>query len=142
MNTLEAIEPAKQTQNGENVLRLPYGLLGFEKVKNYALISRPHEEPFLWLQMLDEGRHAFLILSPSVAVPDYRPDISEAEVKFLELTTPDDALVFNIVTLRANGPATINLKGPLIVNRYTRVGKQVIPNNAAQYAVSYPLPVS
>ncbi len=142
MNTLELIEPEKRTLNGENIIRLPFGLLGFERVKNYVLLSKPHEEPFMWLQMLDEGRQAFLVVSPFLVLPDYQPDIAEADVKFLELTDPADALVFNIVTLRGNGQPTINLKGPLVINRHTMIGKQVIPDNAAKYRLHHPLPVS
>ena len=142
MNTLELIEPEKRTLNGENIIRLPYGLLGFERVKNYVLLSKPHEEPFMWLQMLDEARQAFLVVSPFLVTSDYQPDIAEIDVKFLELTDPADALVVNIVTLRGNGQATINLKGPLVINRHTMVGKQVIPDNAAQYSLHHPLPVS
>jgi flagellar assembly factor FliW len=142
MKTLELMEPETKTLSGENILRLPYGLLGFERVKNYAVLSRPHEEPFLWLQMLDEARHAFLVLPPALAVPEYLPDISEDDVRFLKLMTPSDALLFNIVTLRSDGPATINLKGPVVINRHTMIGKQVIPHNAAQYSLTHPLPVS
>lgn len=142
MNTLELIEPETHALNGKNIVRLPYGLLGFEQVKNYVLLTRPQEEPFVWLQMLDGARHAFLVVSPTLAVPDYQPDIAEADVKFLELTTPADALLVNIVTLRGNGHATLNLKGPVVINRHTMVGKQVIPNNAAQYSLHHPLPVS
>jgi flagellar assembly factor FliW len=142
MNIQEAIEPERQNRNGDNIVQLPYGLLGFEQVKNYALVARPHEEPFLWLQMLDEGRCAFLVISPSFVVPDYQPDIAEEDVRFLELTTRADAVLFNIVTLRAKGPATINLKGPVVINCQTSVGKQVIPINATEYSLHHPLPVS
>ena len=144
MNTLELIEPEKRGVHVENIIRLPYGLLGFERIKNYVLLSKPHEEPFMWLQMLDEGegRKAFLVVSPFLVLPDYQPDIAEDDVKFLGLIDPADALVFNIVTLHGNGQATLNLKGPVVINRHTMVGKQVIPNNATQYNVQHPLPVS
>jgi flagellar assembly factor FliW len=142
MNTLELIETEKRGVNAENIIRLPYGLLGFERIKNYVLLSKPQEEPFMWLQMLDEGRKAFLVVSPFLVLTDYQPDIAEEDVKFLELTDPADALLVNIVTLRGNGQATINLKGPVVINRHTMVGKQVIPNNAMQYEVQHPLPVS
>jgi flagellar assembly factor FliW len=142
MNTLELIEPEKKALNGENRLRLPFGLLGFERVKNYALLSRPHEAPFQWLQMLEDAKHAFLVVSPFLAVPDYQPDIAELDVSYLDLEAPADALLFNIVTLRGSGPATINLKGPIVINRHTMIGKQVIPNNAAAYSLKHPLPVS
>ena len=144
MNTLELelIEPEKRAVNVEDILRLPYGLLGFERVKNYVLLTRPQEEPFMWLQMLDEARQAFLVVSPFLVLPDYQPDIADGDVKFLDLTSSSDALLVNIVTLRRNSQATINLKGPIVVNRNTMVGKQVIPNNAAQYSLHHPLPVS
>jgi flagellar assembly factor FliW len=142
MNTLELIEPERRALNGEKIIRLPYGLLGFEGVKDYMLLIRPHEEPFVWLQMLDGARHAFLVVSPFLVLPDYRPDIAEEDARFLELTSPADAQLINIVTLRRSGEATINLKGPIVLNRHTMIGKQVIPNNAAQYSVHHRLPVS
>ena len=83
MNTLELIEPEKKALNGENRLRLPFGLLGFERVKNYALLTRPHETPFQWLQMLEDAKHAFpRPFPPFLAVPDYQPDIAELDVSF------------------------------------------------------------
>jgi flagellar assembly factor FliW len=142
MNTLELIEPEKRVVNSENIIRLPYGLLGFERAKNFVLLTRPNEEPFSWLQMLEEAKHAFLVVSPFLVLPEYRPDIAEEDVKFLQLADPADALVVNIVTLRDNGPATLNLRGPVIINRRSMIGKQVIPNNAARYALHHPLPVS
>ena len=142
MNTAELVEPEKQQVNGENVVQLPFGLMGFEQVKNYVLLSRPEEEPFMWLQMLDKANQAFLVVSPFLVLPDYQPDIPTQDAEFLGLGSPADALVVNIVTLRGNGQATVNLKGPIVINRNTLVGKQVIPNNATQYALRHPLPVS
>lgn len=142
MNTLELLEPEKRTLTGENIIQMPYGLLGFEKVKDYVLLARPNEEPFMWLQMLEDAKHAFLVVSPFLAVHDYQPDISDQDVKFLKLSSPADAIVVNIVTLRGDAPPTINLKGPVIINHHLMLGKQVIPNNAAQYASRHPLPVS
>ena len=66
MNTLELMEPETETRalNGEDIIRMPYGLLGFENVNNYALLTRPNEEPFLWLQMLDGERRAMRFSRP------------------------------------------------------------------------------
>jgi flagellar assembly factor FliW len=139
---LETIEPKKCGLNEQNLIQLPYGLLGFERVKNYVLLANPQEEPFQWLQMLDSARKAFLVVSPFLIVPDYQPDIPTDDVEFLGLTDPSDALVYNICTLRGPGKATINLRGPVIINRHTLIGKQVIPVNAAQYALCHPLPVA
>lgn len=125
----------------ENIVHLPLGLLGFERIKQFALLSSPEEAPFQWLQVLDEPTLAFLVLPTSDILPEYAPDILPEDAEFLELDSPDDALVYTIVTLHADGALKANLKGPLILNRHTLRGKQVIPADAASYAVDHHLPV-
>lgn len=139
MNTLELIEPESTTAAGKDSVSLPYGLLGFEQIKNYRLLASPEESPFLWFQMMDGGKQAFLLVPPGIVVDDYRPDLSDEDVAFLELQDPSDALILNTVTLKRDGQATVNLKGPIVINRRTWVGKQVIPTNAAKFSVRYPL---
>jgi len=121
-------------------VRLPMGLLGFEQIKDYLLISNPAEEPFRWLRVKDNPSLAFVVVESFLAVPDYRPDIPQPDVEFLGLTKPGDALVYSIVTLQAAQRATINLKGPVVINRNTGIGKQVIIANASRYSVQHSLP--
>jgi flagellar assembly factor FliW len=123
-------------------VRLPLGLLGFEQLKDYLLVSNPGEEPFFWLQVKDEGALAFVVINPFLVAPEYRPDLPQADVDFLGIEDPDDVALFNIVTLHQAGRATVNLKGPIAINRHTLVGKQIVLANAAEYAVEHPLPVS
>jgi flagellar assembly factor FliW len=118
------------------------GLLGFEQMKDYTLIATPEEEPFRWLQVRDNASVAFVVIEPFIAVPDYHPDIPQQDVEFLGVKSPQDAALFNIVTLHEGGRATINLKGPIVINRSTGVGKQVVIANAAAYSVQHPLPVA
>ena len=47
--------------------------------------------------------------------------------------------MLNIVTLRGKQSATINLKGPIVINRHTLIGKQVILANAADFTLQHPL---
>jgi len=142
MKTAEMIEPEIHTISGENVIQMPDGLLGFEHVKKYVLLAQPQEAPFMWLRMIENVNKRFIVVSPFQIVPDYQPDISSEDVRFLGINTPDDALVVNIVTLRPNRPPTVNLKGPIVINRHTLIAKQVIPNNASKFDVNHPLPVS
>jgi flagellar assembly factor FliW len=142
MKTAELIEPEMQTVTGENVIQLPDGLLGFEHVKRYVLLAQPHEEPFMWLRMLEHSNKRFLVVSPFLVMPDYAPDITTEDARFLGLNSAADALIVNIVTLRGPQRATINLKGPIVINRHSLIGKQVIPSNAAHFDVNHPLPVS
>ena len=140
MKTAVATEPVDFAAPSGNTIQFPLGLLGFEGVKQFGLLADPAEDPFLWLEMLDDSNRGFLIVPPSAVLPDYQPDLSPDDVAFLELDDPSDALLFNIVTLRPRQAATVNLKGPLVVNRHTLVGKQVIPLNVASYPVQFPLP--
>lgn len=123
-----------------NEIRLPMGILGFEQMKEYLLLANPAEAPFAWLQVKDDTSLAFVVVNPFLVVPDYHPDIPEPDVQFLGLEEEDDALLFNIATVHSSGCATVNLKGPIVINRHSLVGKQVIIANAAEYSVQHPLP--
>lgn len=142
MNTEAVLEPETTELNDQVIIQLPYGLLGFERVKKYIVLARPQEAPFMWMQMMDNTRKAFLIVSPFLVKPDYQPDIPAADAEYLEIAEPSDALVYSICTLRGPGRATVNLKGPLVVNRHTMIGKQIIPNNAASFSLDHPMPVA
>lgn len=121
---------------------LPMGLLGFEHLKDYLLIAKPEEEPFLWLQVKDNGPLAFVVVNPFLVAPEYQPNLPQADADFLGIEDPNDALLFNIVTLHPAGRATVNLKGPIVINRHTGTGKQVVLANASEYAVHHPLPIT
>ncbi|HXT11672.1 MAG TPA: flagellar assembly protein FliW [Candidatus Angelobacter sp.] len=123
-------------------VRLPMGLLGFETLKDYLLIANPAEEPFGWLQVKGDTSLAFVVLNPFLIMPDYRPDIPQNDVEFLGLNAPEDAMLLNIVTVHKHGQATMNLKGPIVINRNTGIGKQVVIANASDYSVDHPLLVS
>jgi flagellar assembly factor FliW len=123
-------------------IRLPMGLLGFEKLKDYLLIANPEEEPFGWLKAKGDTSIAFVVLNPFLIVPDYQPDIPQSDVEFLGLKSVDDAMVLNIVTVHKGGEATMNLKGPLVINRNSGMGKQVVIANGSEYSVQHPLLVS
>lgn len=140
MSTLELTELEPVAVERENMIHLPAGLLGFETVKRYVLLTNPEEAPFSWLQAIDDSTLSFLVLPPFDVVPDYQPELSDDDVIYLGLKSSFDALMYNIVTLR-NGTATINLKGPIVINRYTLRGKQVVLQNAAKYSVRHPLPL-
>lgn len=141
MKVAETVENKPWAADAKQVIHFPSGLLGFENLKDYVLLGAPEEAPFLWLQVVDEPNLAFVVVPPAAVVDNYTPDLSEEDVEFLGLQSPDDALVLNIVTVRGPNRATVNLKGPLVINRRTLVGKQVIPHNAAEYPVNHPLAV-
>lgn len=142
MNSADTIERAPAPAASSNLVRLPLGLLGFEQIKDYALLADPAEKPFAWLRVADDKTLSFVVIDPFVVNPDYHPEIPQADVDFLGLKEAADALLLGIVTIHDHNRATMNLKGPVVINRHTHTGKQVIIANAADYSVHFPLPVA
>jgi flagellar assembly factor FliW len=142
MKCAEMIEPETVAASRHDPVRMPNGMLGFEDIKDYVLTSNPDEHPFAWLQVQDNSSLGFVVIDPFVALTDYQPDIPQGDVEYLKLKQADDALLLGIVTINDDQSATVNLKGPIVVNRHTHVAKQVIIANAAQYSVKHPLPVA
>ena len=97
----------------------------------------------MWLQMMEQPKRRRSSSSRrSSSCRIIQPDIPAADADFLQLEEPSDALLFSICTLRPNELPTVNLKGPIVINRHTLVAKQCIPDNAAQFSLRHPLPVS
>jgi flagellar assembly factor FliW len=142
MKCVETIEVETPVAPPPNRVRLPMGLLGFEQIKDYVLLANPSEDPFAWLQVETNASLAFVVIDPFLVMPDYQPDIPEADAEFLGLQQPDEVRLFNIVTVHGPNRATVNLKGPIVINRRTHVGKQVIVANASEYSVQHPICVA
>jgi len=143
MTKVENAGPQTLPVKPENIITLPLGLLGFEQVKKFVLLALPGEEPFMWLQMLDNRNQGFVVVPPATVMPGYAPDIVQQDIEFLGIQSAADAIVLNIVTIRSNGETTINLKGPVIINRNSLVGKQCIPSNVTTFNLQHAIqPVS
>lgn len=131
---------AQDSMNAERgVIHFPNGLFGFPDQKRFVVLASPEEAPFLRLQSVDDPSLNFLVVSPTAVADDYQPDVSESDTQFLGLKGAHDALLFNIVSIQADGEATANFKGPIVVNRRTLVGRQIIPVNSAACPVRYPI---
>ncbi len=107
----------------------PEGIIGFEDVQYYYLIDSK-EGPFYWLQAENNPDLAFLLVNPRIFMDNYELKVSEAELKSIGIEGKEDILDFAIVTV-PDDPSKIsaNLMGPIIINKKTRVAKQVISEN-------------
>jgi flagellar assembly factor FliW len=107
----------------------PRGLFGFEELKDYVLLDA-ERQPFYWLQSLENEQAAFVLLNPFLIRPDYELNIANEELADIGIDKPEKALVFTIVTIPPDGgPMTMNLQGPLAINRDTREGTQAVLND-------------
>ncbi|HUW41480.1 MAG TPA: flagellar assembly protein FliW [Rectinemataceae bacterium] len=104
----------------------PAGLLGFEKFKDYVLLDAP-QKPFFYLQSMNVPDLAFILIDPFLFRPDYSIDVSDEALGEIGVGTPNDCLVFAIVTVPADGQhVTANLLGPVIINKTNRRGMQAV----------------
>jgi len=117
------------------------GLHGFEAHKRFALVPAAREGLF-WLQSLAHRDIAFLLVDPFVASPGYEVDLGATERLALSLASPDDVLILAIVTMSPdrNQLPTANLRGPIVFNVQTRLGRQVVTANE-QHDVKTPVDV-
>lgn len=73
----------------------------------------------------NESTGVRLFMVAGYAMPTYRPEISDEQAAELDITDPDDAAVFAIVT-PAKDRSTVNLLAPVVVNTRTNKAAQVI----------------
>ncbi|MDR0785083.1 MAG: flagellar assembly protein FliW [Treponema sp.] len=103
----------------------PEGLYGFENMKDFAFIDA-EQKPFFYLQSVTDKDVAFILIDPFLFCPDYEVDVDNEDLAAIGIHDPQDALVFAVVTIRPNGDMTVNLQGPIVVNRESRLGRQAI----------------
>lgn len=113
-------------------LTFPDGLVGLPMATIATLQRVEGEEPFMWLSFENtEARLNYLVIEPNGIVENYSLELFDQDAQDLEINGAGDAFVLNIVTLRDTVPASasVNLTGPIIVNRHTLRAKQVVIAN-------------
>jgi flagellar assembly factor FliW len=116
----------------DDLIELPHGLIGFPELKKYVLLDHDKDSPFKWLQSLDDGGIAFVLINPLLFKPDYMVEVSEEEIGDLDLKKEEDAVISVILSIPTNPQnMTANLKAPLVFNLKNRKGKQLVLRNDA-----------
>jgi len=85
------------------------------------------------LDEVDAGLFTFRSLSgplrlfvvAGAALPAYQPELDDEQVAALSLEAPEDAEVYVVVN-PADGAPTLNLLAPIVVNRHSRRGAQLV----------------
>ena len=141
MKVLPDLLPTDFDAPSANELILPHGLIGFGEYKRAELLYMPDHLPFLWMKLHGPEVLHFIVIEPGGIVPGYEPEIFDEDALNLDLRTPAEAMILNIVTLKRQQPveATVNLIGPLVVNRRTRTGRQLVISNYSRYSAHHSL---
>ena len=124
-------------------ITFPAGLPGFPNAHRFELQPwGPAGSPFLILTASDDSDIGFVVVPPWVFYPDYEFELDSGTAERLGLTKAEDAVVFAVVTLRDRPEdSTLNLLGPIVVNRFTHEAAQVVLPSAG-YSVRAPLAVA
>ena len=137
---IETLRFGKLSVQEDKVITFPRGILGFAKNKRYILFPHSEGSPFFWLQSVEDGELAFVVMNPQLIKADYSIDVDENVLTELEAAKEDTLEVVCIVTIPRNDPRrmTINLLGPIIINAQSRCAVQVICDKQS-YSHRHPL---
>jgi flagellar assembly factor FliW len=123
----------------EAVIHFPEGIPGFEECHNFVLIDDEGLAPFRWLQSLDDGAIAFVVVDPVLIFPGYQVQLGPAETAAIRLADAKRAVVQVILTISEDPEkTTANLQGPLLINADENLGCQVLLTRSP-YETRYPV---
>ncbi len=109
----------------EQMITFPEGLIGLKDHRRFIIKRIPEQEFFLLLQSVDDEYFGLVVTPPFWFKPDYEFELSDV---YEERLGDKEALeVFVVVTLAAKPQdITANLLGPIVLNRTSGVGFQMI----------------
>jgi len=103
------------------------GIPGLEGHSRYALLQFDESYPIIWLQSVDDGGICLPVLDTFAVLSDYVFDISDADVKELELGGPEELHVVSVLVIPDDiQRMTVNLAAPIIINISTGRAKQIM----------------
>jgi flagellar assembly factor FliW len=127
----------------EQQVYFPEGLLGFSAFREFVLIpanggstgclddpakGTGQGGPIVWLQSRQTPELAFALCPAEVLLADHRIEARADDLAGIELASPDGAAVYFIVYRDREG-LIANLRGPILINRDRRLGKQYVIND-------------
>ena len=110
------------------IIEFPAGLAGFEDCRRFSLFHPEDEAPkYYILQSLDDAALAFYVTDPAPLGFSYEMQLSEEELRLLQLGDTKQAVVLVILSKRQGQEGVhANLKAPLIINPQAQRGLQHI----------------
>lgn len=118
----------------DRIIHFQNGILGFPDLKRFIIADDPADisMPFKWLISVENPETVFLITDPGIFFKDYVFDLPESERQAIGVKSEDDVSVITILTVPADPKKiTANLRGPLVINWKTLIGRQVILENTS-----------
>ena len=124
----------------EKIITMTTPFLGFPESRQFSLLPHKEDSPLMWLQSVEEPDLAFVVVSPTAIVPDYKPQLLDLIRDELEISDEKELDMLVLLTIPHDHPEkmTANLLGPLAINVTKRLAKQV-PLNPLEYDSRWPV---
>ncbi|SDD77252.1 flagellar assembly protein FliW [Sporomusa acidovorans] len=114
------------------LLQFPHGLPGFPDEREFACLPVEENNPFAFLQSVNEPNLTFTLVDPFAFFQDYEFSLDDQVAKEIGLTATNLPRIYNIVSVPANPEEmTANLLAPLIINTESRKAIQMILEKTA-----------
>ena len=131
MKAAATLERNVRIHNKETIIHFDEGLIGFSDCKDFQLMENDSIAPFRLLQSPETKEVGFLVLEPSLVMPNYYSRIPEREWESIGVEVGARRLAFVICVIGASPKeSTGNFQAPLIVNYNRMIGRQVILTDA------------
>ncbi len=120
-------------------LHFPDGLIGYPEWQHFTLEPLAEAPSLALLHCHDVEGLALIVGDPHLWLPDYAFDVSQGDLQALGADDPGVLVPLVILTMEAEPHSvTANMLGPLLINRETGRGRQVIQSQRP-YTARHPL---
>ena len=111
-----------------DLIKFPAGIPAFESEKEFVAVPYDESGTYIFLQSVQTPELAFLTTNPFLFFGDYSFELDDANLESLGIGGLEDMIVCSLLTVPASGIAdmTANLLAPVVINKHTRVAKQVV----------------
>lgn len=111
----------------DEIITFEKGVPGFQDLKNFVIKEVGEDSPFSILQSIEDKEIGFILISPFLVNDKYEINLSKEIINNLKIKSPDEVLLYSIVTLSSNmKEITANLKAPIVINLNTQNAEQYI----------------
>jgi len=110
---------------------------GFQEFRRFILLPGPEEGGLKWLQSTESAELAFILMDPTVVVPEYTVDVRSHDLAELSAKTLDDLDMYTFVVVPEDRTQIrTNLRAPVLLNPTKRLAKQIILDKS-DYPIQY-----
>lgn len=128
-------DPAASASESEIVF--PNGLVGQPDWRRFVLLTPESDATIQVLQSMDDAGIALMVTNPRQIISGYKVPLSSDDRALLDLGADEQPVLMCTLSIH-NELVTANLVGPLVINRRSRIGTQLVIVDSP-YSTRHPL---